>query len=296
MERPSTAPPLGAPSGLTTLRTSLSNSDTHPELATTLRRLRHDAGLSGFEAARRANLSQSTVSRLETGRRAPTVKEVTALCKAYRAPADVRAALQATARDLQEGTTSARIVLQRPREMQERIGRIEQSSALIRGFQPAMVIGLVQTFDYARAMMSGRVSGQTLHKLTESRQKRQAILDTGRRFTLLHAEGALRWHIGSATIMADQLDHLAELTRHPNLRLGVIPWDRPLTMHARHAFHLYDTHTVIVGTESGTAFITDSAEVAAYDRRFAELEQVAVFADQAAQVFTRVADDYRHLA
>jgi hypothetical protein len=39
----------------------------------------------------------------------------------------------------------------RPREMQERIGRIEQVSALIRGFQPAMVIGLVQTLDYARA-------------------------------------------------------------------------------------------------------------------------------------------------
>lgn len=95
--------------------------------------------------------------------------------------------------------------------------------------------------------------------------------------------------------MAAQLDHLAELTRHPNLRLGVIPWDRPPTMHARHAFHLYDTHTVSVGTESGTAFITDPVEVHAYDRRFAELEHVAVFGDQAAQVFQRVADDYRSL-
>ncbi|MGH3755522.1 MAG: helix-turn-helix domain-containing protein [Pseudonocardiaceae bacterium] len=108
----------------------MSDSPAHPELAATLRRLRRDAGLSGIEAARRAGLSQPTVSRLETGRRAPTVKEVTALCKAYRAPAEVRAALQATARDLQEGITSARIVLQRPCEMQERIGRIEQSSAL----------------------------------------------------------------------------------------------------------------------------------------------------------------------
>ncbi|HEX5347407.1 MAG TPA: Scr1 family TA system antitoxin-like transcriptional regulator [Pseudonocardiaceae bacterium] len=77
------------------------------------------------------------------------------------------------------------------------------------------------------------------------------------------AEGALRWHIGSPTIMAAQLDYLVELTRRPNLRLGVIPWDRPLTMHARHAFHVYDTHTVIVGTESGTAFITDPVEVGA---------------------------------
>ncbi|MGH4010818.1 MAG: helix-turn-helix domain-containing protein, partial [Pseudonocardiaceae bacterium] len=287
---------LGPPSGLTTLSTSLSDSPARPELAATLRRLRQDAGLSGIEAARRAGLSQSTVSRLETGRRTPTVKEVTALCKAYRAPAELRGALQATARDLQEGTTSARIVLQRPREMQERIGRIEQSSALIRGFQPAMVIGLVQTLDYARAMMSGKVSGQTLEQLTQSRRERQAILDTDRHFTLLHAEGALRWHIGSPSIMVAQLDHLAELTDHPNLRLGVIPWDRPLTMHARHAFHLYDAHTVIVGTESGTAFITDPVEVAAYDRRFAELEQVAVFGHEAARVFQRVAAEYRDLA
>ena len=95
--------------------------------------------------------------------------------------------------------------------------------------------------------------------------------------------------------MAAQLDHLAELTRRPNVRLGVIPWDRPLTMHARHAFHLYDTHTVLVGTESGTAFITDSVEVGAYDRRFSEFEQVAVFGDDAARVFERVAHDYRLL-
>ncbi|MGH4024083.1 MAG: helix-turn-helix domain-containing protein [Pseudonocardiaceae bacterium] len=251
--------------------------------------------MSGIEAARRAGLSQSTVSRLETGRRAPTVKEITALCKAYRASPELRAALQTTARDLQAGKTSARIVLQRPREMQERIGRIEQSSALIRGFQPAMVIGLVQTLDYARSVMSGRVSGPTPEQLAQSRKDRQAVLDSDRRFILLHTEGAMRWHIGSPAIMAAQLDHLAELTRRPNLRLGVIPWDRPLTMHARHAFQLYDTHTVLVGTESGTAFITDPVEVGAYDRRFSEFEQVAVFGDDAARVFERVANDYRLL-
>jgi hypothetical protein len=35
--------------------------------------------------------------------------------------------------------------------------------------------------------------------------------------------------------------------------------------------------------------------LAAYDRRFAEREQIAVFGDQAAQGFTRIADDYRDL-
>lgn len=52
---------------------------------------------------------------------------------------------------------------------------------------------------------------------------------------------------------------------------------------------------MIVGTESGTAFITDTIEVGAYDRRFTQLESAAVFGDEAAQVFARVADDYRAL-
>lgn len=266
------------------------------ELAATLRRLRHEAGLSGIEAARRAGLSQPIVSRLETGRRVPTPEEVTALCKAYRTPADLRRALHDTARDLQAGVTSARIVLQRPRQMQERIGRIEQSAALLRSFQPAMLIGLVQTVDYAQAVMSGgNLDSETLEQVIQARVRRQAILNTDRRFILVHTEGALRWHVGSPAIMAAQLDHLAELTFRPNVQLGIIPWDRPLTMHARHAFHLYDTRTVIVGTESGTAFIADPVEVGAYDRRFKGFEHAAVFGDEARAVFARVADDYRAL-
>ena len=176
----------------------LSNPARIVELAATLRRLRHEAGLSGIEAARRSGLSQPTVSRLETGRRVPTAEEVTALCKVYRAPADVRGALRTTARELQAGTTSARIVRPRPRQLQERIGRIEQSAALLRSFQPAMLIGLVQTADYARAVMSGgNLHGEMLEQITQARMSRQAILDTDRRFILLHTEGALRWHVGS---------------------------------------------------------------------------------------------------
>ena len=48
-------------------------------------------------------------------------------------------------------------------------------------------------------------------------------------------------------------------------------------------------------TESGTAFITDPIEVGAYDHRFAKLERVAVFGDEARTVFARVADEYRAL-
>lgn len=268
------------------------------ELAATLRKLRADAGLSGVEAARRAGMSQPKISRLENGRQVPTVKEVATLCRAYRASAELRNTLQVIVRDLVADTTPARIVLQRPDRFQARIGRIEESSALLRSFQPGMIIGLTQTGEYARAVMSGGsdpLDVQTLEQLTQARLQRQAVLDSDRRFVFVQAEGALRWHVGGPDIMAVQLDHLAALTARPNIRLGVIPWDRPLTMGARHAFHLYDARTAIVGTEAGTAIITDPVTVSTYDRRFAELEAVALFGAEARDVFARVADEYRAL-
>jgi hypothetical protein len=158
-----------------------------------------------------------------------------------------------------------------------------------------MIIGLVQTREYARAMMSARLSGQTLDDLVASRMERQALLATDRRFIFLHTEGALLWHVGSPAIMVSQLAHLITLSGQPNIRLGVISHDHPVMMPARHPFHLCDNRTVIVGTESGTAFITDPVEVATYDHRFAELETVAVFDDAACAVFQRTADTYRKL-
>jgi transcriptional regulator with XRE-family HTH domain len=274
----------------------LSNGLDRTELAATLRRLREDVGLSGVEAARRAGLSQSAVSRLETGRRVPTVKEVTALCKAYRVDAGTRAELVSLAREMEEGTTSSRIVLQNPARLQERIGRIEGSSALLRSFQPTMVIGLTQTPEYAVAITEPDLRGEKRDEAVRARLVRQSILDTDRLFTLVHTEGALRWHLHSPALMADQMDHLAEVANRPNVRAGVIPWDRPTNTYTRHGFHLYDSKAVIATTELGMAFITDPVQVGHYERRFAELEAAAVFGDAAREVFTRLADEYRRLA
>jgi hypothetical protein len=227
------------------------------------------------------------VNRTEHGLRAPTVQEITALCKVYRVDTETRAVLQSIARDLKEGVTSSRTVLQRPKRMQERIKRIEQASSLIREFQSSIVIGLAQTREYAQLLLGP--------DLVQSRIERQEILDTSRTFVLLHTEGALRWHVGSPEIMAAQVEHIAELVGRPNVRVGLIPWNKPVRVPVRHPFHIYDMHTVIVGTEVGTAFIGDSRIIRDYDQRFAEFEQMAVFGGDARIELERIAADYRGL-
>jgi transcriptional regulator with XRE-family HTH domain len=274
----------------------LSSTVRPDELSATLRRLRQDARLSGIEAARAAGLSQPKISRLETGKQVPTAAEVEALCRVYDAPARMRQQLLTIVHDLREEQVSARVMLQRGAyRMQERIGRIEAASRLIRTFHPAVVIGLLQTPGYIRGLIGESLPDDELERIVAARGERQRLLDTDREFVLIMTEGALRWHIGSPSVMIAQLQHLAEATRRSNVRVGVIPWTKPVRAGALHGFHLYDRRAVIVGTETATAIITDTRDVADYETCFATYQALAVFDANAREALDRLSDEYRTL-
>ncbi|RSN36476.1 transcriptional regulator [Amycolatopsis sp. WAC 01416] len=267
------------------------------QLSTELRRLRKAAGLSGTEAARLTGLSQSKVSRVETGAFMPTEDQVVALCRAYRAPAKVRRALVAITRDLREEASSARVVLQRGAwRMQQRIGKIETASARIRSFQPTIVFGLLQTRDYITALFDDSLPSDERDQTVEARLERQRILDSSRDFHFVLTEGALRWNMGGAATMLAQLGHLIEVSRRGRVRLGVIPWTTPVSVAVLHGFDIYDSRAVLLGTQTATALVTDEREVADYEKNFAEVERYATYGDVACSHLTRIAADYRQLA
>lgn len=267
------------------------------ELSTTLRRLRSDAALSGMEAARRAGYSQPKISRFETARQVPTTEEIHTLWRVYGAAPEVRDRLLELAADLTADTVRARAVLSHgARYMQQRVGKIEQASELVRSFTPTIVDGLLQTPDYVRAIGSRDMTGEDLESFVVSRADRQQILDTDRRFHKVITEGALRWHVGSPQIMAAQLEHLIEVSHRSNLRLGVIPWTTPAHSPALHCFTVFDDRAVIVGTETATAIITDPADIADYEQRHAFYTRLTVVGEPARAVFARLAAEYRALA
>lgn len=269
-------------------------------MSRTLRQLRNDAGLSGQQAAKQVGLTQASISRYEAGKFVPAPEDVATLARAYRAPPDVRARLVQLARDLRENTIApARVVMARgSRKMQDRIGRIERSSALIRQFHPVGIIGLLQTEDYMRAVFSsgGDIPADQIDGTVAARLKRQLILrEPGRRFTLLMTEGSLRWQIGSPRLMVAQLERVVDATWLPGVRVGVVPWTTAVTVAPMHGFDVYDERAGIIGTEVATAFLTNPHDVAALGKLFADLEAVASFGDDARAAVARVADDYRGL-
>lgn len=269
-------------------------------LSATLRELRKAAGLSGMAVAQRLGTSQRRISHIETGRFVPRESEIRALAALYRAPADTRRQLLQVVGDLRAAprTSRARVVMGRGAwRMQQRIARVEASAARLRAFHCAIVLGLLQTPDYARAVFSdgGEITGDDLERCIAERLDRQRILDSGRGVTLLMTEGALRWQAVGPAVMAAQLDHIAEVSDRPHVRVGVIPWSTPVAVFPLHGFSVYDDRAVIVGTRVATAFLTDPLDVAEHVKLFGELEALATWDAGARDHLARIAADFRAL-
>lgn len=269
-------------------------------LASTLRRLREETGLSGSQAAKLAGFSQPKLSRIEAGKFLPKDEDIRVLGKLYRAPAAVRRDLLQAVTDLRPETIPARVVVSRgTAKMQERFARIEKASAEVCGFQPVMIPGLLQTPGYARLVFAeqGNFGADELDALVAQRASRGDALASDKTFRIVMAEGALRWQAGSPEIMIGQMDRLAEvIVSRPNVHLGIIPQSRAATVFPMTGFWLYDRRTVIVGTRAGTSFLADEQDVAEYSRLFTDLEALAVYGDDALAVIRQVAVGYRLIA
>lgn len=123
------------------------------ELSHTLRALRQAAGLSTREAGSKAGRSQAKISRLETGRNIPSPTDAATLADVYKADTETRAKIERLAEEVK--AWSRRVYLNRGNsESQQRLARVEATSALVRTFSPTVVPGLLQTADYARAIFT----------------------------------------------------------------------------------------------------------------------------------------------
>jgi transcriptional regulator with XRE-family HTH domain len=273
-------------------------------LSRTLKDLRTAAGLSQVAAAQAAGFGdgpqhpgsagQVRLLRIERGHIRPTEDDVRRLCEVYRAPRALRAVcLLWVARDTSASAVSSRVILRNASGYQAQLGEVEQASQVIRVWQPLLVPGLLQTEGYARAVFSDRLSGAAVDAAVASRRARAHILDSGKSFTFVISEGALRWNAGRA-VMLDQLAHLAASTNHH--RLGVIPQSRVVSTFPVHGFGLFDlspARLVVVGLRHASVLIGDDASVSEYVEWFAKLEGLAVFGDKALDVIAAVARDYR---
>lgn len=228
-------------------------------LAQELRRLRGQAGVSGRELARRIGISQSKVSRIESGAVLPTMPEVDAWAAALDVPEDTRRLLAALTEAAFTEVHTWRTALQGRGHLQHEVHELERRARILRTFQPSVVPGLLQTAEYMRrvfALFHPPHDPDAIPAALAGRLERQlALYDTGRRFEFLITEAALRWRSGPHRLLIAQLDRVASLSTLENVSVGLIPHGVEATTFTSHGFLLIEPD----GTDAGDATPDEAA-------------------------------------
>jgi transcriptional regulator with XRE-family HTH domain len=260
-------------------------------LATALRDLRQNAGLTGVEAARRARMSQPKISKLETGRLLPSVKDIQSLLVLYQAVPAAREELLETAARLHATIESNRTILRRgAARMQARLGALEQQATTLQYFSPIVLPGLLQTAEYMRRVFALELSGAELARTVAARQERQQILyDTKKSFTFVITEAALRWGFCPNDVMAAQASHIASLSTLANVEVGVIFLGAPVGDIPLHGYQIFDDRLASIELEHAVVTVADPRDIAAYLRLFATMSQAAESGQAARSQLARLA-------
>lgn len=195
-------------------------------LAEYLRHEREEAKLSQGEAADGVAWSVSKLQRIETGIVGISVTDTRALLQLYgTSDPEIVARLTRLAKEARRRDRFTPYRKFFTAEYQTLLS-YEQSASEVLLVNAFLLPGLLQTPDYARALLSVKHTGDKLEGLVKARQVRQEILDQseGPRFVFVVDEVALRRHIGGSQVLLDQLVHLRQIAERPNLDLRIIPF------------------------------------------------------------------------
>jgi transcriptional regulator with XRE-family HTH domain len=198
-------------------------------LGSQLRRLREAKGITRDEAGYTIRASGSKISRMELGRVSFKERDVADLLGLYGVTeASERDPLLDLARKANNTGWWHRYNDVLPSWFQVYVG-LEDAATLIRTYEVQFIPGLLQTESYARAIMSVGQAGaeeEEVERRVRLRSGRQRLLGRsgGPRFWAVIDEAALHRLIGGPDVMREELEHLLDALKYPNVILQIMPF------------------------------------------------------------------------
>ena len=191
------------------------------DLGAEVQQAREAAGLSQRELARRANVSaHSRVSELESGKRLLNLEELERIVEALKLGAADRDRLLGLARsaegpgELNVGTTGV------GRTLGQLIDH-ERVATRITDVSPLLIPGLLQTSDYARAIMGDEPDSELRVALRSGRRDILTRRNPVQLLALIDSEALVR-PIAPPDVMAHQLRYVMEMAERPNITVQVV--------------------------------------------------------------------------
>jgi transcriptional regulator with XRE-family HTH domain len=251
------------------------------ELAARLRDLRVRAGLTAEDVAGRMLVSPAKISRIETGARGVSLRDVRDLCGIYGADADECAHLSALVREAKQPSWWQRYDLPNATYV-----GLESAAATILDYESTVIPGLLQTEEYARAVTEGSLCDagpEIVRQRVEARLTRQRLLtqDSPPLLWTVVDEAALHRVVGGPGVMSAQLEALVDRAALPNVTVQVIPFEAGAHPGMDSTFivlHLDEEVPDVVYIEGlvGNLYQESPADLARYRRAFDQLRAIAL--------------------
>src|SRR6201996_3392375 len=199
-------------------------------LGAQLRRLRENREITTEQAAEAIRGSHSKISRMEHGRVGFKDRDVSDLLTLYGVtdPAE-RESLLSLAREAGNPAWWHDFGDLLPHWFEPYIS-LEAAASVIRNYEVQFVPGLLQSPAYAREVIQlghPSITGDELNRRVELRMGRKRLLTrpTSPRLWAALDEAVLRRPMGDVAVMREQIDHLLEMTAHPNVTLQIVPFN-----------------------------------------------------------------------
>jgi transcriptional regulator with XRE-family HTH domain len=267
-------------------------------LAAELRRLRAEAELSREQVAAQTSVNEGTLYRLETARARPQRRTLLALLDLYGVSEAVRSDLL----DLSKSADGQGWLRPYQSELPEEYAAyisFEAEARSVRNYESLFIPGLLQTEDYARAVITGTLpmaSQPEVEQRVQARIERQELLTAERPLELwaIVDEAAVRRMVGGPGVMRGQLLHLLQAVDSPNITLQVITFEAGAHPGMPGSFvymefgDAADPELVYVDTLAGDLFLEAEADLRRYSQMFDHLRATALSQSQTTDMISAV--------
>jgi transcriptional regulator with XRE-family HTH domain len=252
-------------------------------IASRLREILRDAGMTSRAVALAAGWDESKCSRLLHGRTPPSDQDIRDWCTICGVPEEIPN-LIAASRNAESAYLEFRRVKRSQKRMQVLRTALYEDARLYRFYSSNVVPWPLQTAGYIRAVMEtfNRFHDAGNTDISEGVQERlirqRRYLGSGeRRCELVIEESVLYDRSLGAEVMRDQLGYLLAGSRRPGMSLGVLARGGSRDRYAAESFSLYGDAAVVIETVSAIITITQPREIALYTRFFSKAADSAVY-------------------
>jgi transcriptional regulator with XRE-family HTH domain len=269
------------------------------ELGALLKALRTQRGWTAEQVAEWLHFSPSKVSRLETGQRGASARDINDLCDLYEVGEEQRRRLLELASEGKQRAWWQPLGL----PYSNYVG-LEAEAVSISDFGLGYIPGLLQTADYARAIVRAAVPAwvpEIVEQRVQGRMTRQQLLRTENapQFEAVVDESVLHRVVGSRAVMRAQLEQLLELSELPTVTLRVIPYEAGALPAGNNKFIILRfaspdvKDTVFVEGLTGDLYLEDPGDVETYATTFGALVQLAATPGATRELIAAMIPGYR---